>query len=444
MGARLAEALAHAHAQGVLHLDVKPANILVNRYGRPLLVDFNISSTTHQAANSDEPVGGTLSYMAPEHLDAFLGESRAPVDARSDVYSLGIVLYEFFAGRRPFPSLKAGNLADQVRKLAEQKRAGPPLLPDEVGAPSSLQRVIARSLAPRPEDRYQSAAELAVALASCLELRRVERDMPSGRLLTRLALRKPFLTTALLLTLPHVLASIVNISYNAQRIVLTTAQHQAFAQVLLVYNALAYPLALFLLFRQVIPVFRTWRQLSRPGPIDPERVNEARLKALGLPRWGVVLSCLGWLPGGLIFPLAMDFLAGEMSAHTYMQFVFSFTISGLIALTYSVIAVEFVVVRVLYPGLWLDARRLRQTARTELDREEGRMAVLQFLAVLVPLSGASLMLSVGDKAFTLEMRLLVMALLAAGMVGLGLAILASSELRRTVAALTGSSQRERT
>src|SRR5262249_7214902 len=70
LGARLAEALAHAHSRGVLHRDVKPANILLNRYGRPLLSDFNLALSTRQDAGRDT-FGGTLRYMAPEHLDAF-------------------------------------------------------------------------------------------------------------------------------------------------------------------------------------------------------------------------------------------------------------------------------------------------------------------------------------------------------------------------------------
>jgi hypothetical protein len=112
-------------------------------------------------------------------------------------------------------------------------------------------------------------------------------------------------------------------------------------------------------------------------------------------------------------------------------------------LTYSTIAVEFLVVRVLYPGLWLDARRLRATARSELGREEGRLALLQFLAVLIPLSGAVLLLGLAPEKMHLSFRLLVTALLAAGMVGLGLAILAASAVRQAVDALTARGQRTR-
>jgi serine/threonine protein kinase len=444
MGARLAEALAHAHRLGVLHRDVKPANILVNRYGRPLLVDFNVAArTAGDGRGEDEGVGGTVAYMSPEHLDAFRRVLTVgpPVDTRSDIWSLGVVLYELFAGRRPFelPEEDSGSHR-LLPAMIERRLAGPPQLPPEVGAPPALQRVLDRGLAPAPEDRFQNAAELAEALDSCRELRRVERDLPRGGLLTRMALLHPFLVAAVLLPLPHVLGSIVNTTYNRLSLVLTNAQEDAFLQVFLVYNLIVYPVALFLFFRQAVPVIRIWSRLSRPGPVDPEEVSRARRRALDLPRWAIVLACLGWLPGGVLFPLALHLLTG--TPPPYLKFLFSFTISGLIALTYSVIAVEFVVVRVLYPGLWLDARDLRATARVELDREEGRLAIMQFLAVLIPVAGASLLLGVGPEQLTGAFRLLVTGLLALGMAGLGLTMLARSELRKAVAALVGPGGRK--
>jgi hypothetical protein len=301
--------------------------------------------------------------------------------------------------------------------------------------------VVARCLAGRPEDRYQDAAQLAAELESCRELRRVERDLPASNVLARLTLGRPFLATAVLLLLPHLLGSVVNITYNTQQIVqpeLNAAQRAVFAQTVLWYNVLVYPVCIVLLLRPVVLVFRTWRKLSRPGPIAPAEVDEARRRALRLPVWDIVLACVGWLPGGLIFPLVLHLASGNPGARVYWHFLFSFTISGLIALTYSTIAAEFIVVRILYPRLWLDARQLRSTARGELAREEGRLAVLQFLAVLIPLAGASLLLSVGgEHLLDLSFRVLVTALLALGMVGLGVAILAAKEVRHAVDALTG-------
>src|SRR5437763_3618638 len=93
IGAGLAAGLAHAHEHGILHRDLKPANVLLTDDGQPMLLDFNLAQDTKQASGaSAASVGGTLPYMAPEHLEAFRGADRA-VDARSDVYGLGVILY---------------------------------------------------------------------------------------------------------------------------------------------------------------------------------------------------------------------------------------------------------------------------------------------------------------------------------------------------------------
>jgi serine/threonine protein kinase len=440
LGARLAEALAHAHGLGVLHRDVKPANILVNCYGRPLLADFNLAVAA-RAGSAEQTFGGTLAYMAPEHLDAFNPTNWTPaaaVDARSDVYSLGVVLYEMYTGHLPFGTPPAGAFSVVLEQMAQERRAGAAPLSKFADAPAALERIIARCLAARPSERYQSAADLDADLESCRELRRAERDLPRGGLLTRLAVAQPFLMAALLLPLAHILGSIVNIAYNMFQIDLTEAQKDVFVPLVVCYNLAVYPLCVGLFFRQVLPVYRTWQQLGRPGQVDPAEVDEARRRALRLPLWGIGLSCLGWLPGGVIFPLVLHLAAWPVPPEVFLHYAISFTISGLIAMTYATIAVEFVVVRVLYPGLWLDARGLRATARSELAREEGRLAVLQFLAVLIPLFGAVLLLVVAPEKFHLTFRLLVTALLAAGMFGLGLAILAASAVRQAVDALTGT------
>ena len=106
IGSRLADALAHAHRQGLLHRDIKAGNVLVSQYGRPLLVDFNMAETEATLASGDSMFGGTLPYMAPEHIDAFNpghAASTSVVTAASDQYSLGVLVYELAAGRLPFP-----------------------------------------------------------------------------------------------------------------------------------------------------------------------------------------------------------------------------------------------------------------------------------------------------------------------------------------------------
>src|SRR5207248_2145993 len=104
-GARMAEALDHAHDRGVLHRDVKPSNVLVTADGMPMLLDFNLArASVPEGCEAEAAIpGGTLDYMAPEHIEELSDGLGERVDARSDVYGLGVLLYEALAGVRPFP-----------------------------------------------------------------------------------------------------------------------------------------------------------------------------------------------------------------------------------------------------------------------------------------------------------------------------------------------------
>ena len=104
IGSCLADGLAHAHERGILHHDLKPANVLLTDEGLPMLLDFNLAGDARRVEDEPGRVGGTLAYMAPEHLEAFQGQP-ATVDARSDLYSLGIVLYELLTRQFPFSSV---------------------------------------------------------------------------------------------------------------------------------------------------------------------------------------------------------------------------------------------------------------------------------------------------------------------------------------------------
>ncbi len=108
--ARLAEGLDHAHSRGLLHRDLKPANILLAADGTPMLLDFNLAAESQPESLDGEVgralIGGTLPYMAPEHLDAFNPRGTTPpdaVDERADIYALGLILFEMLAGEHPFP-----------------------------------------------------------------------------------------------------------------------------------------------------------------------------------------------------------------------------------------------------------------------------------------------------------------------------------------------------
>ncbi len=155
--ARVADGLAHAHARGVIHRDLKPANVLLTDEGQPMLLDFNLADDT--AAGPAERVGGTLPYMAPEHLEAFRG-AKTPVDARSDIYSLGLIAYELLTGAGPFAA-PPGRIEVAVPVMVAQRRAGAPGLRGVNPAVSpAAAAIVAKCLAPDPAARYQTAGDL--------------------------------------------------------------------------------------------------------------------------------------------------------------------------------------------------------------------------------------------------------------------------------------------
>jgi serine/threonine protein kinase/Tfp pilus assembly protein PilF len=169
MGIQLAEALAFVHKRKIYHRDLKPSNVLVRPDGRPMLLDFNLSFD-EQAAQ--QTLGGTLIYMAPEMLRAIENRDAKPclLDARSDLYSLGIILYEMLSGEHPFEAVFWGKSAEgnRQRLLELQKTALRPLRDANPLVDKKVARVVDRCLAYEPGARFQSAAELARALRLCI------------------------------------------------------------------------------------------------------------------------------------------------------------------------------------------------------------------------------------------------------------------------------------
>lgn len=163
--AELLDALAYAHAQGVVHRDVKPANVLVDQAGHVKLADFGVARVSSGTQDRTMPgtMVGTPNYMSPEQI---LGQ---PVGSRTDIFAAGVVLYQFLTGRQPFEG--GGMFVVQRRILQEE---APPPSQVFAGLPSSLDAIVARALAKRPEDRYETAAVFAQ------DLRRVAADyLPS-------------------------------------------------------------------------------------------------------------------------------------------------------------------------------------------------------------------------------------------------------------------------
>ncbi len=149
----VAGALWEAHRRGLVHHDVKPSNIIVDAAERATIIDFGLAGRA--GSQVDEPMAGTLLYCAPEQT----GMLKRPVDARADLYSLGVVLYECVAGRPPFVSDEPGDLI-RLHAVATP----PPLAELAPDVSEFFATIVARLLAKDPDDRFPSAAALLAEL----------------------------------------------------------------------------------------------------------------------------------------------------------------------------------------------------------------------------------------------------------------------------------------
>jgi serine/threonine protein kinase/tetratricopeptide (TPR) repeat protein len=199
---RLAEGLQHAHQRGVLHRDIKPSNVLLAADGQPLLLDFNLA---HQEANdrAHAVLGGTVAYMAPEHLRALVGRSPALarlVDERSDLYALGMVLYELLTGHSPFDQSASYSVMPMVIEAmaVERSQAAPSVRKKRTDVPWSLESITRKCLAPDPADRYQRAEHLAQDLRRFLDDRPLRHAPEPSRVerVHKWARRHPRLTSS--------------------------------------------------------------------------------------------------------------------------------------------------------------------------------------------------------------------------------------------------------
>ena len=150
---KCAKALHYAHSRGVVHRDIKPSNILLTQDGDVRIVDFGIALVADSDVSRLEGVAGSPAYMSPEQVQGL------ELDARSDLYSLGAVMYEMLCGQRPF---RAGALGKLLRQVVQSEAESLRLIRPEI--PEELEEVVKRALQKEPNNRYRTGTEFAADL----------------------------------------------------------------------------------------------------------------------------------------------------------------------------------------------------------------------------------------------------------------------------------------
>ena len=409
LGARLAGALDYAHRRGVLHRDVKPANVLIGADGHPKLADFNISFSKLDGATPAAYFGGSLAYMSPEQLEACdPSHARQPeeLDARSDIYSLGVLLWELLTLHRPFPEKGLPqDWSQALEKMTRLRRAGLSREARErisAEGPRIVVEVLAKCLEPDVENRQASAADLARELDLCLQPR-AHALLHGSRSWRSMFKRHPVLSTVLFGVLPNVALSGLNVTYNWEEIInrLSPEDKQVFLLQIVTINSIAYAIGLGYVCSTRAGVFGSLFRLARGASlaVAPSLTSVRRCLTLGLATAGI--TALLWAISGFIFPAWMQFNAGAtstLSAEHYRHFIASNLLCGMIAATQSYYVVTFFSVRYCYPWL-LKARPAEADELSLLADVARRGRIFLGLTVSVPFVALSALVLINfDKS----------------------------------------------
>lgn len=448
-GARIAEALGYSHGQGVLHRDLKPANILLSSDGSPKIADFNISFCKQvEGANPVTYFGGSLAYMSPEQLaacDPSRPDSPEDLDGRSDVFALGIVLWELLSGIRPYPDVGWGLQGSQLLgRMIENRQNGPCFDRLPAAVPPLLVRILRRCLQADPADRFQSAGELARQLRLAADKDVHEIFAPPATKLQRFGHRYPTWAILLLTALPNVLMSVLNIAYNWDEIVnppedafaatqtgarATSAQPQReqFKAEVQMFNVLAYGSGFLLIALIATPIRRAYTpSVERPPP--SRQTPLVRRRILQLAYWTAGISLAEWAMCGILFPLGLSFITGKAVLNDYVHFFVSHAINGTLAAVGTFFLVGQFSLNELLPES-LDPDRPDAATGRQLERLESSVQFCLAATICLPLIAVAL------AVFLTKGRSALAVLAGLGLVGVWLANKYAIRLRHEIAVL---------
>jgi serine/threonine protein kinase len=445
LGTRLAAALDHAHRHGVLHRDVKPANVLLDADGFPKLADFNVSfSSKLDGATPAAYFGGSLAYMSPEQLEASNPDNdRKPdeLDGRSDVYSLAVMLWELLTGTRPFGEERVeANMIATLTRLADRRREGVPAasiaaLPPDM--PGGMKEILLKCLAPDAADRPATAASMARQLEICLQPRAIRLFRPKPGSMRQLIRNYPIRMIIVAGVLPHFVCSVFNTFFNASKIVpeLPKPQQAVFwGKQVLSINGVAYTVGIIVGCYLAWPVLRAARAMNRGEPPDPKQLPAIRRRTLWLGDYISWMGLVLWLITGLVFPLWLFSVGGATPEHNnfYLYFFLSQVVCGLMAASQEFFMLTVVAVQGFYPPL-IETERTDDESVNQLLSLKRRANIYLGLAVIAPFLAVMTLALTGLK---IQIAMAIMPVI--GIIGSFVAYRLNAAIQHDVTTLTAT------
>jgi serine/threonine protein kinase len=429
LGIRLADALEYAHLKGVLHCDVKPANVLLGADAAPRLADFNVSESR---VKGEKTFGGSFGYMSPEQLEAFDPKhERKPdsLDGRADVFSLAVTLWELLTGSRPFPEDSKGRIRE-ISELTILHRK--PLSPELVASlpanmPNGLADVLTRALSPHPGDRF-AAGEFARQLDLCLKPQTRKLLFPKPGWRTWVA-RHPILSLFSVGLIPNVVASWFNIEYNRTAIIKPfPAVAETFQVLQVIVNGTFFPICILLFGWFLWPVIKGLPRAMQNELSEPE-CAVLRRRTLKLGTISVLVCLWAWVAAGAIFPIVMHLSVHQLPVEVHLHFLASQTLCGLMAVAYPQFGVTFLALRCFYPRLIRNAT-LTRTDAGELAATERVQTRYLLVAACVPMLAVGLLAGIAS-----ENRIALFIISVISLIGFGVVTWLTTEIRADRGAL---------